>query len=157
MCGIVGYVGSRKPIDVLIEGLRRLEYRGNDSAGIAVFDNGQVKIKRSVGKLNQLEKLLEGKHFSGPIGVGHTRWATHGRTSLENAHPHHSGKVTVVHNGIIENYSGLKDELGKKGHKFESSTDTEVISHLIDEELPAIAIEEEVDSREPLSLQDADG
>ncbi|MFC2074653.1 glutamine--fructose-6-phosphate transaminase (isomerizing) [Bdellovibrionota bacterium] len=135
MCGIVGYIGKKEPTDVLIEGLRRLEYRGYDSAGVAIFDKGKVKIERAVGKLKELENALKGKHFSGPIGVGHTRWATHGRTSLENAHPHHAGKVTVVHNGIIENYVELREGLKKKGHKFDSKTDTEVICHLIDEEL----------------------
>src|SRR3990167_7994264 len=135
MCGIVGYIGPREPEGVLLEGLKRLEYRGYDSAGVAIFNKGKVEIVRAVGKLTQLEKALKGKRFSGPIGIGHTRWATHGKSTLENAHPHTAGKVKIVHNGIIENYIELKDDLISKGHKFLSETDTEVIVHLIDEEL----------------------
>lgn len=135
MCGIVGYIGPKEPEGILLEGLKRLEYRGYDSAGVAIFDKGKVIIVRAVGKLSELEKALRGKKFSGPIGLGHTRWATHGKSTLENAHPHTSGKVKVVHNGIIENYIELKEDLKLKGHKFLSETDTEVIVHLIDEEL----------------------
>jgi len=133
MCGIVGYVGSRETAKVLIEGLKRLEYRGYDSAGIAVFHRGKVEIRRKEGKLAKLEELIGGETFDGKVGIGHTRWATHGRPSDENAHPHKAGKVAVVHNGIIENYLPLKEILKSKGHVFTSETDTEIISHLIDE------------------------
>jgi len=133
MCGIVGYIGSRETAKVLIEGLRRLEYRGYDSAGIAVFHRGKVEIRRKEGKLTKLEELIGKETFDGKVGIGHTRWATHGRPSDENAHPHKAGKVAVVHNGIIENYLPLKDILKSKGHVFISETDTEIISHLIDE------------------------
>jgi glucosamine--fructose-6-phosphate aminotransferase (isomerizing) len=133
MCGIVGYIGPRETAKVLIEGLRRLEYRGYDSAGIAVFHQGKVEIRRKEGKLAKLEELIGGETFNGKAGIGHTRWATHGRPSDENAHPHKAGKVAVVHNGIIENYLPLKEILKSKGHVFTSETDTEIISHLIDE------------------------
>ena len=133
MCGIVGYVGPRETAKVLIEGLKRLEYRGYDSAGIAVFHRGKVEIRRKEGKLTKLEELIRGEAFDGKVGIGHTRWATHGRPSDENAHPHKAGKVAVVHNGIVENYLALKEILKSKGHVFTSETDTEIISHLIDE------------------------
>jgi glucosamine--fructose-6-phosphate aminotransferase (isomerizing) len=133
MCGIVGYIGPRETAKVLIDGLRRLEYRGYDSAGIAVFHRGKVEIRRKEGKLSKLEELIGKETFDGKVGIGHTRWATHGRPSDENAHPHKAGKVAVVHNGIIENYLSLKDILKSKGHVFSSETDTEIISHLIDE------------------------
>jgi glucosamine--fructose-6-phosphate aminotransferase (isomerizing) len=133
MCGIVGYVGPRETVRVLIDGLKRLEYRGYDSAGIAVFHQGKVEIRRKQGKLARLEELIGGETFDGKAGIGHTRWATHGRPSDENAHPHKAGKVAVVHNGIIENYLPLKEILKSKGHVFTSETDTEIISHLIDE------------------------
>ena len=133
MCGIVGYVGSRETARVLIEGLRRLEYRGYDSAGVAVFRKGKIEIRRKAGKLKNLEALLEKESFDGRVGIGHTRWATHGRPSDENAHPHKAGRVTVVHNGIIENYLPLREFLKNKGHVFNSETDTETIAHLIDE------------------------
>jgi glucosamine--fructose-6-phosphate aminotransferase (isomerizing) len=133
MCGIVGYVGPKETAKVLIEGLRRLEYRGYDSAGIAVFHRGKVEIRRKEGKLTKLEELIRGETFDGKVGIGHTRWATHGRPSDENAHPHKAGKVAVVHNGIVENYLALKEILKSKGHVFTSETDTEIISHLIDE------------------------
>lgn len=133
MCGIVGYVGPRKTIEVLLDGLKRLEYRGYDSAGIAVFHKGRIEIRRNEGKLTKLEERIRGERFDGRVGIGHTRWATHGRPSDENAHPHKAGRVAVVHNGIIENYLPLKEFLKKKGRKFTSETDTEVISHLIDE------------------------
>ncbi len=135
MCGIVGYVGPRETARVLIDGLRRLEYRGYDSAGIAVFHRGKVEIRRKEGKLAKLEELIGKETFDGKVGIGHTRWATHGRPSDENAHPHKAGKVAVVHNGIIENYLSLKEILKSKGHVFVSETDTEIISHLIDESL----------------------
>src|SRR4030043_2261481 len=133
MCGIVGYIGPRETAKVLIEGLKRLEYRGYDSAGIAIFHQGKVEIRRKEGKLTKLEELIGGETFNGRVGMGHTRWATHGRPSDENAHPHKAGRVAVVHNGIIENYLPLKEFLKKKGRHFTSETDTEVISHLIDE------------------------
>jgi glucosamine--fructose-6-phosphate aminotransferase (isomerizing) len=133
MCGIVGYIGPRETAKVLIDGLRRLEYRGYDSAGIAVFHRGKVEIRRKEGKLSNLEELIGKETFDGKVGIGHTRWATHGRPSDENAHPHKAGKVAVVHNGIIENYLSLKEILKGKGHIFSSETDTEIISHLIDE------------------------
>jgi glucosamine--fructose-6-phosphate aminotransferase (isomerizing) len=133
MCGIVGYIGPRETAKVLIDGLKRLEYRGYDSAGIAVFHRGKVEIRRKEGKLTRLEELIGGETFDGKVGIGHTRWATHGRPSDQNAHPHKAGKVAVVHNGIIENYLPLKEILKSKGHVFASETDTEIISHLIDE------------------------
>jgi glucosamine--fructose-6-phosphate aminotransferase (isomerizing) len=133
MCGIVGYIGTRETARVLIDGLKRLEYRGYDSAGIAVFHRGKIEIRRKQGKLTKLEELIGKETFDGKVGIGHTRWATHGRPSDENAHPHKAGKVAVVHNGIIENYLPLKETLKSKGHVFTSETDTEIISHLIDE------------------------
>jgi glucosamine--fructose-6-phosphate aminotransferase (isomerizing) len=133
MCGIVGYIGPRETAKVLIDGLKRLEYRGYDSAGIAVFHRGKVEIRRKEGKLAKLEELIGKETFDGKAGIGHTRWATHGRPSDKNAHPHKAGKVAVVHNGIIENYLPLKEILKSKGHVFASETDTEIISHLIDE------------------------
>jgi len=133
MCGIVGYIGFRKTAEVLMDGLKRLEYRGYDSAGIAVFHHGRIEIRRNEGKLKRLEDQIQGEGFDGKIGIGHTRWATHGRPSDENAHPHKAGRVAVVHNGIIENYLPLKEFLKRKGRHFTSETDTEVVSHLIDE------------------------
>lgn len=131
MCGIIGYIGKRKALPVLIEGLKRLEYRGYDSAGVAFTKDGSIRVKRSVGKLKNLESILSGEE-SGNIGIGHTRWATHGKPSEENAHPHRAGKVVLVHNGIIENYLDLKNRLIAEGHNFKSETDTEVIAHLIE-------------------------
>jgi glutamine---fructose-6-phosphate transaminase (isomerizing) len=135
MCGIVGYVGPREASPILIGGLRRLEYRGYDSAGVATLANGQLKIRRAVGKLDNLCRLLEEAPASGRIGIGHTRWATHGRPSELNAHPHKAGPVAVIHNGIIENYLALREMLLKRGHRLKSETDTELISHLIEERL----------------------
>ena len=132
MCGIIGYVGHREAVPVLIEGLKRLEYRGYDSAGIAMLSNGALAVRRCKGKVRQLEELLEGETISGTVGIGHTRWATHGRPSEENAHPHRAGGIVVVHNGIIENYLTLKHALEAEGRLFTSETDTEVIVHLID-------------------------
>src|SRR3972149_3288670 len=134
MCGIVGYIGSAgKTVNVLVEGLRRLEYRGYDSSGIAILENGHAKVLKSEGKLDNLLKKLSLTSFNGSLGIGHTRWATHGIASERNAHPHVAGGTAVVHNGIIENYQELKDELKKKGYVFNSDTDTEVISHLIED------------------------
>jgi glucosamine--fructose-6-phosphate aminotransferase (isomerizing) len=140
MCGIVGYVGDRECTPILIEGLRRLEYRGYDSAGVAVLDPAREgmtisRVVRCRGKLSNLENLLREQKPVGRVGIGHTRWATHGRPSDENAHPHKSGVVSVVHNGIIENHQVLRDALRAKGRKFFSETDTEIIAHLVDEEL----------------------
>src|SRR5215210_2698995 len=137
MCGIVGYVGTREAVPVIIEGLRRLEYRGYDSAGVAVVQNCEMFRRRSVGKLKNREDSLAAEPMKGAFGIGHTRWATHGRPSEENAHPHQDchGKIVVVHNGIIENYLDLKRELQKRGHKFVTETDSEVIAHLIEHEM----------------------
>jgi glucosamine--fructose-6-phosphate aminotransferase (isomerizing) len=132
MCGIIGYIGTREAAPVLLQGLKRLEYRGYDSAGVAVF-NGKIEVRRSVGKLTNLDQLLRENPIHGAIGMGHTRWATHGRPSEANAHPHRAGKIVVIHNGIIENYLELRRELSGKGRTFNSETDTEVISHLIDD------------------------
>jgi glutamine---fructose-6-phosphate transaminase (isomerizing) len=133
MCGILGYAGFLNATDVLIEGLRKLEYRGYDSAGVAVLENGHFEIRRSVGKLSELQNLIMKQPVTGHLGVGHTRWATHGAPTEVNAHPHSdtTGKIVVVHNGIIENYRGLKEKLQKDGVVFKSQTDTEVVGHLI--------------------------
>lgn len=137
MCGIIGYVGYREAAPVLLQGLKRLEYRGYDSAGVAVFANGNsregIMVRRAVGKLGNLDQLLRDNPVHGTVGMGHTRWATHGRPSEENAHPHRAGTVVVIHNGIIENYLELREELRAKGRLFSSETDTEIISHLIDQ------------------------
>jgi glucosamine--fructose-6-phosphate aminotransferase (isomerizing) len=135
MCGIVGYVGHREADRVLVDGLRKLEYRGYDSAGLATLVDGQIDIRRAVGKLDNLENALHDRPLTGTTGIGHTRWATHGRPSEQNAHPHRSGDVVVIHNGIIENYVALREALVAEGRKVVSETDTEVISHLIDREL----------------------
>ena len=137
MCGIVGYVGPKRVVPVIIEGLRRLEYRGYDSAGIAVGSPGNEKLAvwRAAGKLHNLEEILHDHPPEGTFGIGHTRWATHGRPTEENAHPHRDcrGRIVVVHNGIVENYLQLKHELISKGHKFVTETDTEIIAHLIEQ------------------------
>jgi glucosamine--fructose-6-phosphate aminotransferase (isomerizing) len=133
MCGIVGVTGNNKAAEILLEGLKRLEYRGYDSAGIAIVrPDGQHTVKEQ-GKIKNLEKRLEGEDMSGTCGIAHTRWATHGAPNAVNAHPHQSGDVALVHNGIIENYGALKVQLTKQGHTFQSETDTEVLVHLIDE------------------------
>jgi glucosamine--fructose-6-phosphate aminotransferase (isomerizing) len=135
MCGIIGYIGGRKVVPVILDGLRRLEYRGYDSAGIAVVDRGELKIRRSAGKLRDLEESLGATPLEGSYGLGHTRWATHGRPTEENAHPHRDckGRIVVVHNGIIENYLQLKESLAARGHRFVTETDTEIMAHLIEE------------------------
>ncbi len=138
MCGIVGYVGKKRVVPVIIDGLRRLEYRGYDSAGIAVAGNGEgLQVRRAEGKLRNLEEVIRLKPLDGTYGIGHTRWATHGRPTEENAHPHRdcTGRVVVVHNGIIENYLSLKRKLAEEGHKFSTETDTEVIAHLVEKHL----------------------
>jgi glutamine---fructose-6-phosphate transaminase (isomerizing) len=135
MCGIVGYIGSKKVVPVIIEGLRKLEYRGYDSAGIAVVTKeGKLEIRRAPGKLRNLEKVLQESPIEGTYGIGHTRWATHGRPTEENAHPHRdcTGQIVVVHNGIIENYLELKEQLQSEGHKFVTETDTEIVAHLVE-------------------------
>jgi glucosamine--fructose-6-phosphate aminotransferase (isomerizing) len=138
MCGIVGYIGrERRAVDVLIDGLRRLEYRGYDSAGVAIFDDGGITVRRALGKLAVLEALLHDEALPGEVGLGHTRWATHGKPSERNAHPHRAGQVAIVHNGIIENYRDLRHELEAAGRRMASETDTELIAHLIDLELSA--------------------
>jgi len=137
MCGIIGYLGPKDVVPILLDGLRRLEYRGYDSAGVAVVRNGLIERRRSAGKLANLERTIETQPLDGIYGVGHTRWATHGRPTEENAHPHQdcTGKIVVVHNGIIENYLDLKRELQRLGHTFVTETDSEVIAHLLEEEL----------------------
>jgi glucosamine--fructose-6-phosphate aminotransferase (isomerizing) len=137
MCGIVGYVGTRQCVEVVVSGLRKLEYRGYDSAGVAVVGAGGMAVARAKGKLKNLVDRLDEKPLPGCVGIGHTRWATHGRPSDENAHPHAYDGVAVVHNGIIENHLELKAALSAKGHRFSSETDTEIFAHLIAEELKA--------------------
>src|SRR2546429_14424 len=135
MCGIVGYIGPKKVVPVIIEGLRKLEYRGYDSAGIAVVpQSGKLEIRRAPGKLRNLEEVIAKSPLEGTYGIGHTRWATHGRPTEENAHPHRdcTGQIVVVHNGIIENYLELKEKLQKEGHKFATETDTEIVAHLVE-------------------------
>jgi glucosamine--fructose-6-phosphate aminotransferase (isomerizing) len=148
MCGIVGYVGNKQVVPLIIEGLRKLEYRGYDSAGIAVVDeNHDLSLRRAEGKLRNLEECIRLNPLDGNYGIGHTRWATHGRPTEENAHPHRdcTGRIVVVHNGIIENYLQLKDALREKGHEFKTETDTEVVAHLIEEYLKTgISFEESV-------------
>jgi glutamine---fructose-6-phosphate transaminase (isomerizing) len=136
MCGIIGYIGPKPVVPIILDGLKRLEYRGYDSAGIAVVSDGHLEIRRSAGKLSNLEQAVLSHPLDGQYGLGHTRWATHGRPTEENAHPHRdgSGRIVVVHNGIIENYLELKRELLGKGHVFQSETDTEVVAHLVQEE-----------------------
>lgn len=146
MCGIVAYIGNRNAYPILIKGLRRLEYRGYDSAGVALINEGLNVYKRK-GKVDDLEKFTAGKNTNGTIGIGHTRWATHGEPNDINAHPHFSGsrKIVLIHNGIIENYTPLKEEMKKRGHQFESDTDTEVLVHLI----------EDIQQRENVELAEA--
>jgi glucosamine--fructose-6-phosphate aminotransferase (isomerizing) len=136
MCGIIGYLGPRPVVPVLLDGLRRLEYRGYDSAGVALVRDGAVLVRRSAGKLARLEEAIASDPVDGDYGVGHTRWATHGRPTEENAHPHRdcTGRIVVVHNGIIENYQDLKRELQQQGHTFVTETDTEVVAHLVERE-----------------------
>jgi len=149
MCGIVGYIGSKKVVPVIVEGLRKLEYRGYDSAGIAVVTKeGKLEIRRAPGKLRNLEEVLQKSPIEGTYGIGHTRWATHGRPTEENAHPHRdcTGQIVVVHNGIIENYLELKEQLQAEGHTFVTETDTEIVAHLVEKNSQggAICLEEAV-------------
>src|SRR5918992_1232922 len=136
MCGIVGYVGPDEALPVVVEGLRRLEYRGYDSAGVAIVDGGLAVVKRA-GKLAELEKALGGGPPRGTVGMGHTRWATHGAPTDRNAHPHVdcAGRIAVIHNGIIENFQSLRARLEKDGHALASETDTEVVAHLVEDQL----------------------
>ncbi len=146
MCGIIGYLGDKPAVPVLIEGLRRLEYRGYDSAGIALVRGGEVDVRRSAGKLDRLEQVIRTEPVDGDYGIGHTRWATHGRPTEENAHPHRdcSGHLVVVHNGIVENYLELKQQLQSDGHRFNTETDTEVIAHLVESEIRSDGLENAV-------------
>jgi glucosamine--fructose-6-phosphate aminotransferase (isomerizing) len=147
MCGIVGYIGPKKVVPVIIEGLRKLEYRGYDSAGIAVVNGtGKIEIRRAPGKLKNLEEALRESPIEGSYGIGHTRWATHGRPTEENAHPHRdcTGQYVVVHNGIIENYLELKEKLQREGHKFVTETDTEIVAHLVEKYAKDLPFEEAV-------------
>src|SRR6266850_8234922 len=146
MCGIIGYIGPKEVVPVLIDGLRRLEYRGYDSAGVAVVHDGIMELRRSAGKLQRLEDVITLNPIVGDYGVGHTRWATHGRPTEENAHPHRdcTGKIVVVHNGIIENYLDLKLELQNQGHKFVTETDTEIVAHLVEREMKDDGLENAV-------------
>ncbi|HEV2895265.1 MAG TPA: glutamine--fructose-6-phosphate aminotransferase, partial [Actinomycetota bacterium] len=135
MCGIVGYAGRQQALPILLEGLRRLEYRGYDSAGVAVLDGGEVQVVRKAGKLEALEQALgSDTALNGMSGIGHTRWATHGQPTDRNAHPHLdcSGRVAVIHNGIIENFYTLRQQLEGEGHRFASQTDTECVAHLVE-------------------------
>lgn len=135
MCGIIGIIGQEPAAPQLIDALKRLEYRGYDSAGVATLEDGRLTRRRAEGKLKNLESRLAQEPLQGTIGIGHTRWATHGRPTENNAHPHAAEKLAVVHNGIIENFSELRRELEKKGAKFSTDTDTEVIAHLVTEEM----------------------
>ena len=134
MCGIIGYVGKKEVSPILLEGLRRLEYRGYDSAGVAVVQDGNLFLRKKKGRIDEgLARLLKSEPAAGSLGIAHTRWATHGPPSDGNSHPHldRSGKIAIVHNGVIENYDALREKLLKAGHKFRSDTDTEVLAHLI--------------------------
>lgn len=144
MCGIIGYIGKRNAVSVILEGLKRLEYRGYDSAGIAFFSGKGIEVRRCTGKIKELASILENESPSSTTAIGHTRWATHGKPSDENAHPHRSKTIVLVHNGIIENYLDLKERLIEKGYEFKSETDTEVLCHLIEEYVKRYPFEEAV-------------
>src|SRR5262247_3559460 len=146
MCGIIGYVGSKPVLPVLLDGLSRMEYRGYDSAGVALLTPEGISLRRAAGKLANLEDSLRADPVDGIYGIGHTRWATHGRPTEENAHPHRdcTGKIVVVHNGIIENYLELKHELQGQGHHFKTETDTEIVAHLVEREMQADGLESAV-------------
>src|SRR2546423_5471437 len=144
MCGIVGYVGPRAATPLLIEGLKRLEYRGYDSAGIATMNGAGLETRKAKGKISMLETVVNGDPVHGTVGIAHTRWATHGPPNVCNAHPQHdcTNTIAVVHNGIIENYSALRQMLIQQGHTFRSETDTEVLAHLIEAALDGEALED---------------
>jgi glutamine---fructose-6-phosphate transaminase (isomerizing) len=146
MCGIIGYIGSKPVVPVLLDGLRRMEYRGYDSAGVALVGEHGIELRRSAGKLSNLEHTIRAEPVDGLYGVGHTRWATHGRPTEENAHPHRdcTGRIVVVHNGIIENYLELKAELQRQGHDFKTETDTEIVAHLVEREMKTDGLENAV-------------
>src|SRR6186713_1639187 len=146
MCGIIGYIGSKPVVPVLLDGLRRMEYRGYDSAGVALVSPEGISLRRSAGKLANLETSIKSDPIDGLYGVGHTRWATHGRPTEENAHPHRdcTGRIVVVHNGIIENYLDLKRQLQKEGHRFVTETDTEIVAHLVEREMKTDGLENAV-------------
>src|ERR687894_2789142 len=146
MCGIIGYIGSKPVVPVLLDGLRRMEYRGYDSAGVALVSPEGISLRRSAGKLINLENTIRSEPVDGVYGVGHTRWATHGRPTEENAHPHRdcTGRIVVVHNGIIENYLELKRELQQQGHQFTTETDTEIVAHLVEREMQDDGLENAV-------------
>src|SRR5437660_5237612 len=146
MCGIIGYIGPKDVVPILVEGLRKLEYRGYDSAGVAVVRDAVVSLRRRAGKLANLEQVIRLDPIAGDYGVGHTRWATHGRPTEENAHPHRdcTGKIVVVHNGIIENYLDLKRQLEHQGHRFVTETDTEIVAHLVEREMKGDGLENAV-------------
>src|SRR2546427_928004 len=136
MCGIVGYVGKQQAAPILLEGLRRLEYRGYDSAGLSVLNHAELQTRKKKGKIDEgLGRTLQAQPATGQLGIGHTRWATHGPPSDENSHPHldRTGRIAVVHNGVIENFDRIKERLAQAGHEFRSETDTEVLAHLIGE------------------------
>src|SRR4026207_1288685 len=146
MCGIIGYIGSKRVVPILIDGLRRLEYRGYGSAGGGGVRDGAIDLRRSAGKLARLEEVIATTPIEGEYGIGRTRWATHGRPTEENAHPHRdcTGRIVVVHNGIIENYLDLKHQLQKEGHAFVTETDTEIVAHLVEREMKDDGLENAV-------------
>src|SRR3989344_2611257 len=148
MCGIIGYIGKQRALPILLEGLKNMEYRGYDSAGVAVSDGKEIFSEKAVGKILNLEEKIGSRKIEGFSGIGHTRWATHGGVTEENAHPHSDcyGSILVVHNGIVENYKELKTELSKKGHRFLSQTDTEILAHLMEEEAKTKPLEDAVSS-----------
>ncbi len=133
MCGIIGYIGQAEATPILMDGLRRLEYRGYDSAGVALLSDGKMEIRKRAGRINNLAQLIQQDTPRGTVGLGHTRWATHGGVTDANAHPHldQSGKLALIHNGVIENYQSIRDQLISQGHEFRTETDTEVLAHLI--------------------------
>src|SRR6185369_7710526 len=152
MCGIIGYIGKQQATPILLEGLRRLEYRGYDSAGLTIFSKNKLITRKKKGKIDEgLANHIASESLDGKIGLGHTRWATHGSPSDENSHPHYdqSGKIAVVHNGVIENYERLRERL--KGHKFRSATDTEVLAHLIGEHYDRISAKPQTNGTHPLA------
>src|SRR5262249_43803069 len=142
MCGIIGYVGSGRASHIITDGLKRLEYRGYDSVGIAVLRDGVISLRKDEGMVEEVSSALEFTSLDGHIGIGHTRWATHGAVCMENAHPHSdcTGRIAIAHNGVIENFSALKRDLLEKGHKFASDTDSEVFAHLLEENAKSLPL-----------------